>query len=135
MPPKILDFLKDLAGATVITLVLPLCAIALDYRIRSKSVRAPFSKLIRRTGHDCCAFSLGVAPAIFMDPNLRNLKDMTSPLVVLGLAFFLFWMRIECINAADPLDDSPEGLKWGVRALLAVFFVMAYGYAAAKGLL
>jgi hypothetical protein len=127
MPPTV--SISDAFNAVMSTLVLPLAVLAMDYFIRAKVQAGTWNELIASSGPDCCILSLGTTGAIFLDPHVRSIAGMKSPLFIIFLMLFLIFMRFACIKTSATAGlAAPASLGYGVTSLLVIFFVMVIGY-------
>jgi ABC-type Mn2+/Zn2+ transport system permease subunit len=122
--------LRDLVIAVVATLFLPLAVLGLDYFIRAKIEGGTWGQLVGRSGPDCCVLSMGATGTLFVDPNISSTAGFNSPLFIILLILFLIFMRVACINkdVARSEGGVPPNLRYGICSLLAICFVMVFGY-------
>jgi len=123
------SIMRELFVALAATLILPLAVLALDYYIRSTIEGGTYADLLKQSGPDCVVLSFGTTGAIFVDPRVSSVDGIRSPLFIIFLVIFLVWMRVACIKArGHTAEDRRSSLRYGVSSLLAIFFVMTFGY-------
>jgi len=104
------------------TFFLPLIFLVLDYVLRSQASETEFEELITQSGPDCCILSFGATGAVFMDPAVRSIEGLTSPVVLLVIFALILTFRFFCLGASRK-KKARTSVALGLASILTLLFI------------
>lgn len=119
----------ELVAAVVATVLLPIGFLCIDYVMRFKFAAAEREEIFSQAGADCCVLSLGSTGAVYIDPHLRSVPGLSSPLTLAVILCVIFLLRVLCLkNVKSPADQYPSTILYGLISISLVTVVLSAGF-------
>lgn len=127
-----MSILREFGITVLVMLVVPLAFLIVDYTFRFAAAQ-PHRTLddsLVEASNDCCVLSLGGSAAVFVDPRVKAVPELTSPLTVIVIVVIILALRAFCLASAKSSAASRvRTCIWlGSASLMFVVVILAAGY-------
>jgi hypothetical protein len=128
-----MNALGDYVQAVVVTFVIPLAYLLVEYFFRfssSADSMPPLETALRQSGPDCCILSLGASGAVFVDPWLAAVPGFGSKLLLVLVISVILILRILCRRSESVSGRSGalKSMRLGLTSLLMLFVLLTIGH-------